>query len=158
MERPKNFTGWIKYFSDSSRLLGDDNSVDKKLVSWRRDQNKPMVAGSVSQSYKDVTITAEIRGPGLYWCSDDLIAPMARNSNVTGTRVARRIEKRLSEEDKFLMISHGPVSLIVSTVVDLSLPLARTIPLPKNSENNWLIVELDLKTRDLFWYISEVRI
>lgn len=150
---------WVKLFETGKTVSGTDKDVNAGLASWSQSRLDKMVGADLY--HKDIhhDIHISVRGKGDYWQSDTLEAVFPFNLSRT---VKRRIEKQINVEDAWFSI-YQKDSTAVITFGTLSDTVHYTSPdiikfCQKEDINKWLILEVDVCTYQIKYYISDNRI
>lgn len=80
--------GWIKYYADGSRYVGDDREVYAGRASWRKSSFHGLIR-------VDLVVDGEVRslnGTGEYWQSDEFEAVFPAGSRMVKRRIQKRME------------------------------------------------------------------
>lgn len=135
---------WIKHFSDGTREKGTDLAVKLKTASW----SKGRLDGMCGALIWHIDKTIEIIGDGEYWQSDsyESVFPTMKS-----TLLQRRIQKKIEVSDKSFSVSSNSNLLQVGfngSVAGKAYKINRTMI------GQWLVVELDIRTKRFRHYIS----
>jgi len=146
---------WTKYFIDGTVYEGSDEAIRLQKASWRRSRNE----GIIKVELENKPYRISIEGPGEYWQSDTYDIEMLDSD--TPKMVRRRIQRRLTESDKFLEVVTAPAQYGIKVFsVFPEQPTERIIALPgyRTKEEVWLTVEVDLNKRLLRHFFSPRKI
>jgi hypothetical protein len=159
---PVELNGWQKILADGTIINGCDRDVDTKQASWR---NSPLDnINSVNICQMDAQtgglIQCHITSPyGPFWQSDESIAPVRLDKTVQGTRIKRRIEKRITHFDQFIYISSTDTFLDIYIEPQSHLAYLENnytcIPVTQEHIGMWIIAELDIEQGLVQWYFSK---
>ncbi len=150
-------SGWFKRILPSGEwILGEDRLVDSKQVSWRATGT---LADAVCCWEKATEESITIYGAGEFWQSDDFQAPFSKNKTVTGTRITRRIQRKITSEDKcFSVLQLGSRDMILEVTSSIENSFTSINP---EWIDKWFTLELHLdksKKERFGWYLSPTRI
>jgi hypothetical protein len=145
--------GWVKYLNDGSRIIGSDHNVDYENASWRSTS-----FDISSLLIKDDELEGTISGPGFYWQEDDYVVPVIPNSVQKGVRVARRIMRKITEEDKFFMGTNSLNSKHILFSSDVNLPTSQECyTVTPEMIGKWFVIEIDIPSRSMNHYLVSER-
>lgn len=142
-----NTDGWTKYFTDGTKIFCSDDSN----ISWRNTKLDALSKVSVQDGICNISIS----GTGDYWISDDFIVPVSRTGTFVGKRIYRRVEKFITDNDKFYSVEETGnfYHLIFSSIEEQSMK-----PVPDTWKNQWLVLELDLSKKTFKHFLSKEKI
>jgi hypothetical protein len=144
---------WIKFYSDGSQYIGDDVSIRRKEKSWTKSRN----GGIIAVSFVHLDQCLRIEGPGEFWQSDTFEAVIGSKRSQL---VARRIERQITKSDGVILI-HRDKDILTATVqgsLSLHHPLDKTYIVMDDFINQWLVLEMDTRTKELRHYFSVTKI
>lgn len=147
--------GWIKKFADGQTEVGTDRDVRRKRASWSRGR----LSGMVGVSLQHEGTTVIIEGTGDFWQSDDLEVNFFEP---TPSYITRRLQKKLTEDDRWLLITSAPGGKYYKYEV-LSLPPVELVgrqmfPVKQGVAGKWLTLEIDARTKSVIFDYKDDRI
>lgn len=147
--------GWIKRFTDGTYEAGIDKDVEQKRASWSRGRLTEMTSVEL---YHDKHLLI-IEGTGEFWQSDDYEIDLLES---TPKLVKRRIQKKIKETDRFLMMSDKMPGYHYFSVQSSSMirptGTSCTVPIKEGTTGQWLTVEVDLLKSKVIFNFKESRI
>lgn len=143
--------GWIKHFADSTKVIGDDLSVQRKEVSWRKSKSEGMLAAEIQH---DGT-SCIIYGPGPFWQSDGYESCFP---GFETKLVKRRVEIQIQSSDKHLRFEFRPNQSSYAIAVDGGALSGSIMEVPSHWHGKWLVLEYDVSSRNVKYYVSENKI
>lgn len=174
---PTAFTGWKKFHSDNTVTNGNDYDVDKGRASWSRsrlDNVRSVSLKSINSDRNPVSAYIYSQHTGLFHQSDDYIAPILRTGTVKGTRIVRRIQRQLGEQDYSFMVNRKLSNLLIKdpdlqhdmfiyvySKEDAPLAISNSSEYHNVYPGNlgkWITIEISNEPNDVKWYLSDSRI
>lgn len=145
--------GWIKRFFHGTIEIGKDEDVRHKKASWSKGRLQGIK--SVELHHKGIQLTIE--GAGEYWQSDDYEVDFGMNIPIL---IARRIQKKVQPEDRFVCIFSDDRSLYVRFLSANRLNGSRKpiFPIDSNNIGKWITLEYNLETGNKSLSYEEKRI
>lgn len=140
---------WIKIYRDGSRYVGDDRSVSLGEKSWRNSSNENIRSVSLYHGKQIL----HIGGPGEFWQSDRYEADMETGR---AKLILRRIERQISPSDKIILIHRDKNTLIVGIQEEFS--VEQYFITVDERVGQWMILEMDLKTKELSYYFNNTKV
>jgi hypothetical protein len=146
---------WLKSFEDGEIIQGTDKDIDAKVVSWSQGRLDGM--NGVDIHHNDICLG--LVGKGKYWQSDtiEVIFPFELNHIIK-----RRIEKQINSDDTWFSVYRKENNMIISfgTISDT---IRYTSPdiitfCQKENVGKWLVLEMDVRTCELKYYISDNKV
>ena len=147
--------GWCKSYQDGTQYGATDFEIEKKIKSWIKSQNHSITAVSLRDKQGKF---AKIEGEGNFWQSDTFRAPVRAGETVKSEMLTRRIEKQITDKDKFMIVEESILSTKITFKESKSKVLSsiKQHELGKEYIGKWLILEL--KDTGISYYLSENRI
>ena len=147
---------WVKTFVDGTNEYGSDTDVLSGIASWSRGKLYNIHKVSLTEGSKSIIIC----GSGDYWQSDDYESVFPYSAS---TRIRRRIERKIKESDKFFTsIIYSHTDLLKSTLKisfnKKDQPYEEEHIITKDMHNKWLITEIDIKKKSIYYYINSTKI
>lgn len=144
-------SGWIKYYVDGTKVVGDDQAVQQKLVSWRKTPLQGMCAAEIRHDNASIVL----RGAGPFWQSDGYESlfpgPQTR-------LVKRRIECVMYPEDKYIGLSFRSNQSSYTAAIGQLIDDGRLIPIKPEWHNKWFVLEYEILNKTVQYYCSEIKI
>lgn len=137
---------WTKRYVDGNSIIGDDILVSRNLISWSKTSLENMIGAEI----EDSGIKLEITGIGSYWQSDTYISNF---SSPKSQRVKRRIERFIDVNDKFFCYRNQNNSGKIS--FNQRIENEKYVSIPPSWINKWFILELDIVTKQISYYIRD---
>jgi hypothetical protein len=142
---------WVKKYADGKILRATDTAVGKGQLSWRYTSLDNMVGAELRQD----DILLSIFGPGEYWHSDTFESVFPG----PGTQmVARRIEKKINQDDKFFKDNNNTANGIYAIEFSNNAAPGKWVAIPPSQVGKWLILEYNIRTKRCKWYLKDGRI
>lgn len=149
-------SGWKKYFADGSSEAGSDIDVANKTASWSRGKLKHMLGVRIFHNKECVIL---ITGYGEYHQSDEFEASIYQSQP---SRVVRRIQKRITQQDKYIVGQMTDNQNYISLYCGPGIHPRRhysVFYIPNNNEiDQWLTVEYDIKYDKIGMYVTKERL
>lgn len=142
---------WLKKFADGTEVRGTDRAVYMKAASWSKSRLDSLVEVELEHHGK----TLQLVGLGTYWQSDTY------ESTYPGPRtsiVQRRIERRIEPSDTHMRIARGNTLFRIEFNDNRVGEGGVFQKVKKEWHGKWLILEMNLKTQQLRYYIRSERI
>lgn len=148
--------GWTKHFIDGTSLEGLDEDIPSGKCSWRNSKLNLMNRCNLVHEKDSI----EICGEGDYWQSDTLMCFVSIGETSPPTWVTRRIEKRITKKDKYLITQRLENNLLRLNITDDNnlKNIEDMILIRKDQIGQWAIVELDVQSSIKKWYLSKEKI
>jgi len=143
--------GWIKYFFDGPSERGLDDDVVAGKASWSRGRLGEMNGAELSHEGRSIFLS----GSGEFWQSDLFEVSSASPAK---TLVARRLQKKISGEDRYAcFLNSGPIhSVLITGEPSSEDAIWSNSPRSLSGEvGQWFVVELDVRSGSVDTYVSQ---
>ena len=141
--------GWIKFYLDGSRCVGEDKDVYSRRVSWRQSSNTNLVKVELHHEGNILGI----EGAGQFWQSDQFESMFPAGSKI----VKRRIQRLIAQEDLYYVLTDRGVYFLAPNLKTLSFGGVMH-PISPNDIGKWMTLEYDIRSRSWRHYISKGRL
>ena len=148
--------GWLKTFTDNSFEEGWDFLIDSRRASWSRGKLTNLRAVSLCNNNTVCSIWAG-QFENNFWQSDDWEVALFTSA---GYRTTRRIQKQIGKLDNYLLLEQSESSITLrfaETIFPVDEKLC-VLEIRSEHEKQWLVMEVDIKTNTVVWYINKDKI
>ena len=135
--------GWIKYYSDGSRYIGDRNS---KNTTWRNSRNIGIV--KVSLIHNNLIGSIVSTGSG-WWQADQYSITVGSNRSLLEKTY---IQKRVEPWNNTISISMDGMRSWIATFEDTTGSVV--IPLSKEHRDTYFTIEIDIINNKMSYYFK----
>jgi hypothetical protein len=136
--------GWIKYFSDNSEIIGEDNLVKAKKVSWTNSSFDNLSKVSLFHDEFVVTFSGDLKTK--LHQSDSYLFKFFKRTSIP---LYRRLQYRISKRDKYIILTptyNGLEAKLVLNVNELK-EKEQIIELTEEHAGSWFTLEIDLNEK-----------
>ena len=140
--------GWIKYFSDGSKVVGLDRDVAAKKASWRKSRHTGMIGASIFCNDFEIKV---VSGNEI-WQSDLYESSFPGYNTICKKRYLQTL---ITDKDHYVRLSEDAYSFCVNV---LSKASGHLIVVPQEWHNKWLVVEYDIGLKRARYFISEGKV
>lgn len=138
---------WVKFFPNGEELYGFSKDEQKGRVSWSK--TPCLLQGCI---LIEDELALQIKGIGEYWQSDTFEVPVGFGKHKP-IRTKRRIMRKMASNDKeasFYRTSDQCKQTGIAVSFDSQFP-----PTIEVIPGKWLVLELDIQTRQVTCYYTE---